>query len=170
MKDSVFILPGDYIAGFVDGEGCFYLTYRSETKYNRHGKPRYFRWLPYFAITIREDDIEILKKIKNTLGCGNIYFLKRKNTQEKQGYYGVQNIDDLYNKVMPFFNKYKLRAKKQLDFNYWCKALEIIYKHKKEKRSYSQEEIKKLLEIRKEMRFFKSEMSRDYKNYPLGYH
>ena len=43
-------LPGDYIAGFVDGEGCFYLTYRSEKKTKRPGQPIYRRWLAYFAI------------------------------------------------------------------------------------------------------------------------
>ena len=67
-------LPGDYVAGFVDGEGCFYLTYRSEIRYERPGKPKYFRWTPYFAINLRQDDKEILEKIRNTLSCGNIHF------------------------------------------------------------------------------------------------
>ena len=49
-------LPGDYIAGFVDGEECFYLTYRSEKKYDRKGQPTYYR-----------DDIDILKQINKTL-------------------------------------------------------------------------------------------------------
>jgi len=52
-------LPGDYVAGFVDGEGCFYLTYRSEIKHKRAGAPKYFRWTPYFAIVLRKDDIEM---------------------------------------------------------------------------------------------------------------
>ena len=46
-------LPGDYVSGFVDGEGCFYLAYRSENKLNRPNQPKYFRWTPYFASVLR---------------------------------------------------------------------------------------------------------------------
>jgi intein-encoded DNA endonuclease-like protein len=35
-------LPGDYIAGFVDGEGCFALKFSKETKRNRAGNPCYY--------------------------------------------------------------------------------------------------------------------------------
>ncbi len=109
MDRKLETLPGDYIAGFVDGEGCFYLTYRSETKLNRVGQPKYYRWIPYFAISIREDDLEILEKIKNTLACGKIYHSKIRSII----WFGVQNLDDLYSKIMPFFRKFTLRAKKK---------------------------------------------------------
>ena len=36
-------LPGDYIAGFVDGEGCFALKFSKETKRNRPNSPAYYR-------------------------------------------------------------------------------------------------------------------------------
>lgn len=158
-------LPGDYVAGFIDGEGCFYLTYRSETKYNRPGKPVYYRWLPYFAITLREDDVEILKKIQNALGCGRIYFLKRnKKRGDRMGYLGVQHINDLFNKVMPFFKRYPLRAKKKHDFALWCRALKILYKNKKQRISCSLKENKELNGIRQKMRVYKSKMNREYKN------
>src|SRR3989338_2115007 len=77
---------GDYIAGFVDGEGCFYLTYRSEKKYSRPGQPIYHRWVPYFAIVLREDDREILEKIKHTVGCGTISYT------QNQVRFNVKNI------------------------------------------------------------------------------
>lgn len=160
-------LPGDYIAGFIDGEGCFYLTYRSEIKQNRPGKPTYYRWLPYFAMTLREDDVQILEKIKNTLGCGNIYFLKKDSKRGRQAYFGIQNIDDLYNIVMPFFKKYHLRAKKRLDFELWCSGLKILHRNKKNKLSCSAKDNSMLVEIRKRMRTYKSDLGREYKNSPI---
>lgn len=159
-------LPGDYVAGFIDGEGCFYLTYRSELKRKRPGKSRYFRWLPYFAITLREDDVGILQQIKKTLGCGNVYFLKGREGQGRQVYFGVQHIDDLHQKILPFFKKYPLRAKKRHDFNLWRGALEILYKNKKNRIRCSVDNNKKLSEIRNRMRTYKSHMRRGYKNRP----
>ena len=155
-------LPGDYIAGFIDGEGCFYLTYRSEVKYKRQDKRKYFRWTPYFAINIREDDKEILEKIRNTLKCGNIYLLKR----GEMAHFIIQNMDDLYMKIVPFFTKYPLRAKKRHDFKLWCEALEIMYKNKKNRARCSEQDHKKLFTIRETMRSYKSKMTRGYKNSP----
>lgn len=155
-------LPGDYIAGFIDGEGCFYLTYRSEIRHERPGKPKYFRWTPYFAINIRGDDREILEKIKNTLNCGNIYALKR----GEMAHYIIQNMDDLYIKILPFFNKYPLRAKKKHDFELWSDALKIMYRNKRDRVSCSLIDHQKLFNIRQAMREYKSKMSRGYRNSP----
>jgi len=160
-------LPGDYIAGFIDGEGCFYLMYRSEIKRKRSKQVTYYRWLPYFAMTLREDDIAILKKIQNTLGCGNVYKLK-KRIGEQQAYFGIQHIDDLYRKVMPFFQKYQLRAKKRFDFELWCKALTILYRNKSNRARCSEEDHKALSAIREQMRQYKSKRLNPYKNYPMG--
>lgn len=166
MENSSEKLPGDYVAGFVDGEGCFYLTYRSETRYERPGKPKYFRWTPYFAINVREDDKEILGKIKNTLGCGKIYILNRKKQWGSMAQYIIQNLDDLNTTVVPFFNKHPLRAKKRHDFELWSKALKTMYEKKKSKTRCTPEDNKKLFSIREKMRAYKSKMGRGYKNSP----
>ena len=151
MSKSNKKLPGDYIAGFIDGEGCFYLTYRSETRYDRPGNPKYFRWTPYFAISIREDDKEILGKIKNTLDCGNVYILNRKGG-DKMAHFIIQNIDDLYTNILPFFEKYPLIAKKKHDFKLWSIALKIMHNNKKDRKRCSSEDNRKLLSIREKMR------------------
>lgn len=165
MNNNNEKLPGDYIAGFVDGEGCFYLTYRSEIRYDRPGKPKYFRWTPYFAINIRGDDREILEKIKTTVNCGNVYMLNRKDGV-KMAHYIIQNVDDLYTKILPFFKKYPLRAKKRHDFELWSKALQIRYGNKHDRVSCSPEDNKILFSIRQKMREYKSKMDRRYRNSP----
>ena len=121
-------LPGDYIAGLVDGEGCFYLTFRSETRRERANCPTYFRWIAYFAMNLRKDDIEILNQVKETLECGNVYVINKRG--EEMAYYGIQHLDHLFTKIVPFFAQFPLRAKKKYDFELWKKALVILF-HKK---------------------------------------
>lgn len=152
-------LPGNYVAGFIDGEGCFYLTYRSDTRHERLGSPKYFRWTPYFAITLRKDDLEILESIRSTLDCGNIYHMKGGFLS-----YGIQNIDELYEKVRPFFSKYVLRARKKTDFELWCQALKIVYENKRNKRSCSPEDNQKLSLLRQKMKEHKAIGTKEYKN------
>ena len=162
-------LPGDYVAGFIDGEGCFFLTYRKETKHTRPGNPIYYRWSVGFAMTLREDDVEILKQIRNTLECGNVYFLNTKDSRAgKQAYFGVQNTDDAYNKVLPFFRKFPLRAKKRYDFELWSKALELIYRKKKDRKPYAAKDHSLLKEIRTQMRTYKQKLDREYRNSPIA--
>ncbi|MDO8650553.1 MAG: LAGLIDADG family homing endonuclease [Candidatus Berkelbacteria bacterium] len=154
-------LPGDYVAGFVDGEGCFYLTYRSDTRHNRPGSPKYFRWTPYFAILLREDDLPILEEIRNSLDCGRIYHMNGGQVS-----YAIQNLNDLYEKVVPFFTENRLRAKKRIDFELWCQALRIVYKNKENKRSCSLEDNQRLAFLRQKMKEHKAIGTKEYKNNP----
>ncbi len=121
-------LPGDYIAGFVDGEGCFALTLRRDVRHERGKrtgvKPVYFYWKSQFVIVLRNDDRQLLEKIKQTLGCGSIT-LTYNNVR-----YEVTNLDDLKHKIIPFFEKYNLYGKKMNDFLLWRKAIDILYKYK----------------------------------------
>lgn len=125
-------LPGDYIAGFVDGEGCFALKFRRDVRHKRKGVPVYFYWDIEFIITLRKDDVNILKKIRDVLNCGSISFDKRGAVR-----YSVNNMNDLMNKIVPFFEVYRLRAKKRFDFILWVKALKILYKNRGAKTSIS---------------------------------
>lgn len=146
-------LPGDYIAGFVDGEGHFGLNFRRDIRYKRKGQPVYHRWLPVFAINISFDDRKIVEGIKDTLGCGIISVLKR-----GQVYYAVNDFDDILNKVIPFFGRYKLRAKKAESFRRWKEAVLILARVKKRHTNlfkpiiYTEDEEAQLGQIKKELR------------------
>ena len=118
-------LPGDYVAGFVDGEGCFYINFRRDVRHERKNKPVYFYWDTGFAITLRGDDKDILEKIKISLNCGRLSFDKRGQVR-----YEVTDLNDLISKVVPFFDKYTLRAKKSLDYQLWKEALVILQKNR----------------------------------------
>jgi len=122
-------LPGDYIAGFVDGEGCFALGFRRDVRHDRKGKPEYFYWDIAFAITLRSDDIKILELIKEALECGRISVTKNSSAR-----YEVSDVNDLSGKIVPFFERYPLHAKKGLDFKLWKEALKILKRNRQIKK------------------------------------
>ncbi len=123
MKENK-ILSNDYVAGFVDGEGCFALTVRRDVRKERSSKATYVSWKAAFVICLRSDDSEILKEIQKIFKCGSITYSK--NTVRFQ----VSNITDLFDRVVPFFNKNKMFGKKSKDFEMWSKAIAILNKYK----------------------------------------
>lgn len=163
-------LPGDYIAGFVDGEGCFALIFRRDVKYRRPNAPVYFYWNIRFAIMLRADDIKILKKIRDTLSCGHISINKK-----GAALYAVQTLSDLTGRVIPFFEQHPLRAKKQLDFELWKEAVTIFERNqrqginiKKGERKFQRvmwnaADIERLKQIHKEMEQYKSKRPNGWK-------
>jgi len=157
-------LPGDYIAGFVDGEGCFALKFRRDVRHERKNQPAYFYWSAEFAILLRSDDKDILEKIKETLQCGFI----SNNRNKAFLRYAVQNIPDLKNKIIPFFDKHRLYAKKAQDFQLWKEAIDILMQNRQvnmerkenqkgfSKINWRQRDLEKLMEIQKTMQKYKS--------------
>lgn len=51
MKENK-ILSNDYIAGFVDGEGCFAFTVRCDVRKERASKATYLSWKAAFVIRL----------------------------------------------------------------------------------------------------------------------
>lgn len=163
---------GDYIAGFVDGEGCFSLSFRKDVRHERKGSPVYYSWKILFAINLRADDHNLLRDILSVLKCGTISFTisKAQKNSSEEVRYQTTNIDELKEKIVPFFQKYKLYGKKKHDFTLWSEALDILQKYKSkrgkvnatkgkqgfEKTSWNEKDIKRLLEIKNEMARYKS--------------
>ena len=110
-----------YIVGLVDGEGCFSVSLNRKDS----SKPE-VRLL--FEIELRADDKEILERVKRTLDCGNIYYLNYERYKKWKPHYKykVSNIVDISTKVIPFFKKYPLQAKKKKSFEIFCKVAEMI--------------------------------------------
>jgi hypothetical protein len=115
------MLNPDYIVGFVDGEGCFCITL------NRNGS-RLPEVRLIFEIELREDDEPILREIRRALGCGNIYHLPYARYAKWPPHVKlrVSNFGDISCKVIPFFQRYPLQAKKRLDFIRFCQVAELM--------------------------------------------
>ena len=111
----------DWLTGFVDGEGCFYvgINKSSDLKVG-------YQVLPEFRIIQHERDVELLYSIKNFFGYGSV--VKNRSCNSKIMEYRIRSIDSLFNVIIPFFERNKLLTKKKLDFIYFRRILLIIKK------------------------------------------
>lgn len=136
-------LPGEYVAGFIDGEGCFTITI------SKHATKKLgFDARIHFQIELRADDLEILQHIQETIGCGRIYHL----SYERYGWHPhaelkVSSFREITDQLIPFLTQYPLRAKKRFSYEYFLQAVEIF----KRKEHLTLEGIQKLRTIRENM-------------------
>jgi hypothetical protein len=101
-----------WIVGFVDGEGCFSISFI------KNGTMRFgYQIFVEFVVTQGEKSLVVLEKIRNYFGCGKIYCNRRHDNHQENLYrYCVRSRDDLQNRVIPFFRKYRLQTAKSHDF------------------------------------------------------
>ena len=170
-------LAPEYIAGFVDGEGCFGFQYRKDVRHERAGSPAYYSWKAQFMITARKDEKELFERIKEYFGCGNIY-----NELDREIHYCVSDADNLKNIISPFFKKYQLQGKKKNDFILWAEAVDILCRNKKDKTNvqkgvrgfskncWSKEDLHRLLEIHSAMQKYKSQRPQGLKHINVAHH
>ena len=139
-------LDGNYVAGFVDGEGCFYIRHYEKKKYS----------CPEFAIKVRLDDWQIICAIKESLGCGKIFRKQEKNRHNQAIGLLICRKEDIIKKVIPFFETYPLLAKKKVDFDLWKEAA-LMWSNGEFKTEKGK---KRLLEIRSQLNVFREDIAR----------
>ena len=98
----------DWLVGFVDGEGCFYVTRENSSIKYKLGTTVRLR----FCITQHSRDEELLKNIIKFLGCGHYY--QRKGSMISE--YMVTGFKDIIEKILPFFEKNPIIGSKYKDF------------------------------------------------------
>lgn len=139
-------LPGEYVAGFIDGEGCFTIVISKHATKKLGLDARL-----HFQIELRADDREILERIQETIGCGHIYQLN----YERYGWkphaeYKVSAIREITEKLIPFLSKYPLQAKKRWSYHYFLEAVEVVVRRE----HLTLEGVEKLRVIRSRMNQF----------------
>ena len=95
---------------------------------------------PQFRITQHVRDILVLKKIIQTLKCGN---LVKPSINRNKFNISVAYLKDLTEIIIPFFENYSLYGAKLLDFNDFCKGIYII-KNKEHLKVEGLKELKRL--------------------------
>ena len=111
-----------WIVGFIDGEGCFCVSIHKSPN-TKLG----WQVFPEFVVTQGEKSLDSLKKIKDFFACGNIFVNKRYDNHKENLYrYCVRSLDDLRDKVIPFFSENSLRTAKKNDFEIFKKAMKMI--------------------------------------------
>ena len=109
-----------YITGFTEGEGSFYvgiLSRRMKTGWEIR---------PSFSLSQNEKDTELIYSLIDFFGCGFVRPSKGDQTVK----YEVRSLKDLQEKIIPHFEKYQLKGRKQKDFIAFKKAVEIMQTNK----------------------------------------
>jgi len=115
-----------WIVGFVDGEGCFTVSFFKHPKSRLRLKWQVF---PEFVITQSIESKEALEKIHEFFGCGGIYLNKRyDNHHYHLAKYVVRNRQDLLKKIIPFFESHPLKTTKKKNFQYFARIVRMMDK------------------------------------------
>jgi hypothetical protein len=114
-------LESQWIVGFVDGEGCFNLDVHIKVD---------MKWgiqmQPEFTVVQIERDVQILYALKNYFGCGNVG-INRKDSTSTRYHYRCKSVKDLKEKILPFFEKHKLKTKKGVEFQRFREIVNLMY-------------------------------------------
>lgn len=134
------------VTNLVNHDGCFDLQFRKDTRHERTGSPTYYRWKAQFIITTPKENSRVLETTKKIIGCGAVTMAKN------QARFSVQNILEIQDRVIPYFNKNTLADNKKKDFHLWQKAAKIIYQNKGVYLSkWKKHDLMQLMEIHKAM-------------------
>ena len=100
------MLTADYIRGFVDGEGCFYIlnTERVACEFQ-----------------VSQKDRTVLDLMQGYFGCG---YVKSKYDKAGTYVYLVKSIQELSTKIVPFFKEHPLMIK-QKQFERFAQVVEM---------------------------------------------
>lgn len=141
------------IVDLLNKSSCFDLQFRRDTRHERTNSPTYYRWKTQFIITLPEEKIKTLKKFKKDVGCGKI------SVVNGQARFSVQDVDDISEVIIPFFEKKILEGKKKKEFELWHKATRIIKSNKgKSISNWKKNNLNSLIEIHR--------LAAKYKNHP----
>ena len=111
-------LNAQWIVGFVDGEGCFHIGINKNQEMKLG-----VQVLPEFTVVQHQVDEQVLYALKTYFGCGVV----RKNHGTRLCY-RVRGQENLRNKIVPFFEKHKLKTRKRIDFAKFRRILLLIEK------------------------------------------
>ena len=99
-------LEAQWVVGFVDGEGCFYVGINSHPEMKAGCQV-----LPEFTVVQHERDIQLLYALKQFFGCGVV----RRNHADRMAY-RVRDAKHLRERILPFFEEHPLKSRKRQDF------------------------------------------------------
>jgi len=123
-----------FISGFVEGEGCFCVSFNLRKKLNTNIEVR-----PSFSISQNKRNLELLKKIRQNFKCGSIRFSKSDQNYK----FEVRSISELVKIVIPFFRRYQLIGVKRSDFEKFSEVCDLVYQNQHR----NSEKLKHIIEI-----------------------
>jgi hypothetical protein len=108
-------LSPDWVVGFVDGEGCFYVGINPHPKMTLG-----YQVLPEFRVVQHERDIQVLYALKRFFRCGVV----RRNGENRYEL-RIRKLSCLQ-KVVEFFERHPLKTKKNVDFKKFARIVKWV--------------------------------------------
>src|SRR5580704_1133433 len=111
-----------WIAGFVDGEGCFSCPIFRNRKTT-------LRWQvqPTFVVVQSASSRDVLEDLARFFGCGKVYVNRRHDNHREDMYrYYVGRFADLRDVIVPLFQEHQLRTSKSENFEKFTTVLRLM--------------------------------------------
>jgi LAGLIDADG endonuclease len=109
-------LSTDWVVGFVDGEGCFFVGV------NRQPSMRIgWQVLPEFRVVQHERDVALLEQLRQFFGCGQIT-TNHGDRKELR----IRGVKELSERVVPFFQTHPLRTVKRSSFDCFAEVVALM--------------------------------------------
>jgi len=89
---------GFYLAGFVDGEGSFNVSFRKAANRNAN-------WRVGVCFNVSQRDRHVLDLLQQVLGCGRL-----RDRGDGVHYFEVNSLQDIGGRVIPFFQVFELKS------------------------------------------------------------
>lgn len=146
-------ISDDYLVGFVEGEGMFYIGIvpSSGTSRTKSG----WQVIYFFKVSQNPSGKAILGQLKQRLGCGYIKQNSKTDFTDKSLAFVVRDFTSIRQKVIPFF-KDRLVIKRDA-FEKFERVIEII----SQKKHLSYEGMKEILDIAYSMNTKKRKVSKE---------
>jgi hypothetical protein len=106
-----------YISGYVDGEGCFTVSFSRRSKMRGGWEVR-----PSFSVSQNSDRSEVLGEMLRYFGCGTI----RPDRSDHTVKYEVRDIRSLQLRVIPHFVAFPLRSSKGQGFERFAAVCDLV--------------------------------------------
>jgi len=122
----------NWLAGFVDGEGCFYVNTKKAKNYLtgrallRRGAtyaPLGFQVIMSFSISQHVRDELLLSNFIDYLKCGKI---EKASTRPNGVTFVTYKFSDIRDKIIPFFQNYPLHGIKSKDYSDFCLIAKLM--------------------------------------------
>lgn len=142
-------ISDEYILGFIEGEGCFYvgIVPSNETKSG-------WQVIVFFKVSQNPEGKVILDYLKKRLECGYVKPNDSKDSSDRSLAFVVRDFSSLESKVIPFFNG-KLIVKRK-NFEKFKRVLELINQSK----HLTTEGLKQIIDIAYSMNSKKRKLSK----------
>jgi hypothetical protein len=136
-KDYPLELNPNWVAGFTDGEGCFWIKTKKASGSHK------INFILGFQVSQHNRDLLLMEKLVTFFKCGRLEEVGSATS------FIVTKLSFLTEIIIPFFKEYSILGSKSKDFKDWMKAVELV----KNKTHLTPEGVEEILKIKSNMNF-----------------